>query len=174
MHENLCVSNIDISRGLTVHHIQQVYTLWSKILLIYLDDNIVLLRGTSWMELREYSSSAYMFQFEDSASISMNPSYDLEQLCSCQVQVFFFAWLIKNRAWISDRLQVRVWTIVECANFTGDNQKLHVTFFFKSRYSMRIWKALKNWIGVPELNMENWPTSIRWRIGGRYHPHAGA
>jgi hypothetical protein len=40
MHENLCVSNIDISRGLTVHHIQQVYTLWSKILLIHLDDNI--------------------------------------------------------------------------------------------------------------------------------------
>jgi hypothetical protein len=63
----------------------------------------------------------------------------------------------QNRVWTVDRLQRRGWPNCGLCQLCKREPETAPHLLFKCRYSLRIWNALKNWIDLPELLIDNWP-----------------
>jgi hypothetical protein len=67
-----------------------------------------------------------------------------------------FSWLIlKNRVWTTDRI-VRGWPNCGPCQLCKIELVSAAHIIFKCRYSIRVWKGIKDWLGLVDLDTDLW------------------
>lgn len=155
LRDNAWVRKINPSINLTVDHIIEFVDLWIRLeqiqLQLDINDDII----WRFEANGEYSAtSAYRVQFLGSTSTTMNKTI---WKVWAPPKVKFFSWLtIQNRIWTADRLEKRGWencglcTLCKRANETSSH------LFFKCRFAMRVWRMVKDWLGLGTLEINGW------------------
>ena len=157
MRDKAWVHKINPSTDLTVGHIVQFVDLWVRLLGIQLqmdvDDDIT----WKFEANGEYSAgSAYRAQFLGSTSTVMNKTI---WKVWAPPKVKFFSWLaIQNRIWTADRLQKRGWENCGLCALCRRANETSGHLFFKCRFTLRIWRMVKAWLGLGALEMNRWGT----------------
>lgn len=165
LRDNAWVRKINPSINLTVDHIIEFVDLWIRLeqiqLQLDINDDII----WRFEANGEYSAtSAYRVQFLGSTSTTMNKTI---WKVWAPPKVKFFSWLtIQNRIWTADRLEKRGWencglcTLCKRANETSSH------LFFKCRFAMRVWRMVKDWLGLGTLEINGWAECETPRLGG--------
>lgn len=155
MRDNAWAHKINPATLLTVRHIVQFVDLWIHLgqvqLLEEVEDDII----WKFLPNGEYSAaSAYKAQFLGSTLTTMN-KYVWKVWAPPKVK--FFSWLaLQGRHWTTDRLQKRGWencglcTLCRRANETAPH------LIYKCRFTLRVWRLVKGWIGLANLEMDEW------------------
>ena len=76
----------------------------------------------------------------------------------------FFAWLaINNRIWTADRLQRRGWPNCNLCPLCKQVQESAAHLLFQCRYTIRVWRMVKDWLGLQDVHPSNWSdaTSVK-------------
>jgi hypothetical protein len=147
-------SNLSFENGVLVTHINEFYNLWTKIQEIHLiegPDTITWKLTPS----RTYSSaSAYLAQFDAPTTSFMMPAvWENWAPPKCKT----FAWLIlQNRVWTSDRLIRRGWQNSGPCQLCKWETETAAHLLFQCRYSLRVWRGLKDWLGLADLDIASW------------------
>ena len=157
MRDKAWVHMIKPFTDLTVGHIVQFVDLWVRLLGIQLqmdvDDDIT----WKFEANGEYSAgSAYRAQFLGSTSTVMNKTI---WKVWAPPTVKFFSWLAtQNRIWTADRLQKRGWENCGLCALCRRANETSGHLFFKCRFTLRIWRMVKAWLGLGALEMNRWGT----------------
>ena len=68
-----------------------------------------------------------------------------------------FAWLIiQNRVWTADRLAKRGWPNCGRCKLCNQTQESAAHLSFKCRFSTRVWVAIKDWLGLHDVDPHGW------------------
>lgn len=159
---NLWISNIDISNGLTLTHVQQFADLWEKISTVTLAEDVE--DSIIWKFTKDgkYSaSSTYKAQFEGLISSDMVHSvWRVWAPPRCK----FFAWLVlQNRIWTSDRLIRRGWPNCRLCPLCKQSQESVAHLLFQCRYILRVWNDILSWLGMHHIITATWMARISVR-----------
>ena len=153
--DDLWISQIDMTNGITAGHIHDFVTLWEKL------DGITLDQATNdtiiWKltERGSYStSSAYSLQFEGRTSTPLLKTvWKVWATPKCK----FFAWLIiHNRVWTAARLQRRGWPNCGLCPLCSQVQESAAHLLFQCRFSVAVWNAVKAKIGLSNIVTADW------------------
>ena len=103
----------------------------------------------------EYSAkTAYEVQFlGSSSSIIYKPVWK----AWAPPKVKFFAWLAtQNRIWTADRLAKRGWPNCGACPLCKQTTETGIHLFINCRVTKRIWACVKDWAGIPAMDMSQW------------------
>ena len=76
---------------------------------------------------------------------------------ACPPKVKFFAWLaIQDRIWTDDRLGRRGWANCGLCQLCKREQETGPHLFFKCRYTLRLWRAIIEKLGLHHVNTSEW------------------
>jgi hypothetical protein len=68
-----------------------------------------------------------------------------------------FAWLIlQDRVWTMDKLTRRGWPNCGLRQLCKRKPETEVHIMFKCRYSIRVWKSMKEWLGLVRMDTSLW------------------
>jgi hypothetical protein len=168
MENEFWVSQINMQDGISFDHIVQFSKLWEMLQDVQMDNDTT--DEISWKLSNDecYSAkSAYNMQFEGHI-ISHMPSLVWKPWAPPKCKIF--AWLIlQNRVWTADRLQKRGWPNCGLCKLCNQVQESADHLLFKCRFTVRIWTALKTWLGLHDVEPTDWQ-SLRtvkdWWIHG--------
>lgn len=98
------------------------------------------------------TTSAYKIQFTGLTTLPLRP---VIWKAWAPLKCTFFAWLItQNRIWTDDRLEQRgLPNCGICQLCKRESEAAHL--LFKCRYTIRIWKAVKDWLGIHDLDPDS-------------------
>jgi hypothetical protein len=154
LEQDFWILNLSFEDGITVDHISEFTTAWTKIQHVLLNDEP---DHITWRlsNTGSYSSStAYLAQFDDTPNSYMMPAvWNNWAPPKCKT----FAWLIlQNKVWTSDRLMRRGWPNCGPCQLCKREPESAAHLIFKCRYSMRVWNGLKEWLGLADFDTSLW------------------
>ena len=157
LHNNAWIGNIKMVQDFSMQHLLEFIDLWTKIRRynLILDNSVedsitwnLTVHGEYW------AKSAYKAQFLGATAS------DLKRVIWkvwAPPKTKYFAWLVlQNRLWTADRLARRglpncgPCPLCKRTTETADHLLLHC------RYTARIWTALKEWLGLYDLDLSPW------------------
>ena len=101
------------------------------------------------------AASAYLAQFEPPTTTSFMEPTVWKNWAPPKCKIF--AWLIlQNRVWTADRLTRRGWPNCGLCQLCKREPETAAHIMFQCRYSIRIWGALKNWLGLDGFDISQW------------------
>jgi hypothetical protein len=149
------VSKINTANGLTVEHIQQFISLWTRVSQVTFQegqhDTIIWKLTTSG---RYSAASAYKAQFAGTTTIGyMGMVWEIWAPPKCK----FFAWLIlQNRVWTADCLATCGWP--NCGNCPLCNSvpESAAHLLFQCTFSISLWTMVKDWFQLQDFHPDAW------------------
>ena len=158
MTNNLWITNIDGTNGLSIAHIEQFADLWEKLSTVVLEEDME--DSITWKFTKDgiYSaSSAYKAQFEGLISSDLVKSV---WRAWAPPRCKFFAWLVlQNRIWTSDRLIRRGWPNCGLCPLCKQAQESAAHLLFQCRFTLRIWNDILPWLGMHHISTTTWTMS---------------
>ena len=112
------------------------------------------------------TSSAYKAQFEGH---TISPMYAAVWRAWAPPKCKLFVWLvIQNSVWTADRLVRRGWPNCGLCPLCKQVQETSTHLLCHCRFSVRVWCAIVDWLGLPDVKPRDWSTmgSVdEWWIG---------
>jgi hypothetical protein len=72
-------------------------------------------------------------------------------------KVKFFSWLaIRNRIWMSDRLDIRGWDNSGLCPLCKKTQESVTHLLSECRFAKRLWEMVKSWLGISSIKTSEW------------------
>lgn len=155
LHGGAWIEKIALGPRFTLQHLEQFVELWRLINHVHLDDNVeddILWKLT---DDGEYSAkSAYEVQFLGSTLSNMEKTV---WKAWAPPKVKFFAWLAtQNRIWTADRLEKRGWQNCGLCPLCKQTIETVNHLFVSCRYTIRVWNLTKSWIGINDIEPQQW------------------
>jgi hypothetical protein len=165
--DDFWITQINMQDGISIQHIVQFTNLWEMLQDVDLDPNSPDTIAWKLTNNKEYSAkSAYTMQFLGHTS-SLMPTLVWKPWAPPKCKIF--AWLIlQNRVWTADRLEKRGWQNCGLCKLCNQVHESGAHLLFKCRFTIRIWRSLKEWLGLSDLEPREWNniTSVKewWNI----------
>ena len=153
------ISKIKMDVILTIPHIHEYIKLWVELRDVHLQEGMEDSIVWNLTSNGEYStSSAYKAQFFGATHTNMNK---LVWKAWAPPKIKFFAWLaIQNRLWTADRLEKRGWANCGLCPLCKQTQETAAHLFSQCRFSKRVWRMTKDWLGISSIRMEEWTADL--------------
>jgi mannosylglycoprotein endo-beta-mannosidase len=165
--DDFWITQINMQDGISIQHIVQFTNLWEMLQDVHLDPNSSDTIAWKLTNNKEYSAkSAYSMQFLGHTS-SLMPTLVWKPWAPPKCKIF--AWpILQNRVWTADRLEKRGWQNCGLCKLCNQVHESGAHLLFKCRFTIRIWRSLKEWLGLSDLEPREWNniTSVKewWNI----------
>ena len=147
--------NLNTDTDVSIAHIREFFTLWMLLNDVHLheqtEDVIV------WKHANDgiyTAATAYKAQF---LGMTVSPLDRMVWKAWAPPKVKFFAWLVlQDRIWTADRLERRGWPNCGLCPLCKREQETGAHLFFKCRYTIRLWRAIIEKIGLHHMDTSTW------------------
>ena len=140
---------------LSIHHLYEFIRLWVELSNVRLHDDVEdSIRWNLTANGEYYSNSAYKAQFFGATRTVLNK---LIWKAWAPPKIKFFSWLaFHNRLWTKARLQRRGRPNCGICPLCKQTQETVAHLLFQCRFAKRVWRLIKEWLGLPLLNISEW------------------